>query len=93
MCQSISSLKLSHLTLIYLCYLWKQSDVAGEVLKLLSDDGGKNKIKKHSVYSKSSHFLRNNSINFSWFMCKTDSIGYGEPLVAVLPSFHDINIQ
>ncbi|KAJ4895960.1 biotin/lipoyl attachment domain-containing protein [Raphanus sativus] len=37
------------------------SDVAGEVLKLLSDDG--------------------------------DSIGYGEPLVAVLPSFHDINIQ
>ncbi|KAF8102025.1 hypothetical protein N665_0201s0316 [Sinapis alba] len=37
------------------------SDVAGEVLKLLSDDG--------------------------------DSVGYGEPLVAVLPSFHDINIQ
>ncbi|KFK34856.1 hypothetical protein AALP_AA5G202000 [Arabis alpina] len=37
------------------------SDVAGEVLKLLSNDG--------------------------------DSVGYGEPLVAVLPSFHDINIQ
>ncbi|XP_010516214.1 PREDICTED: uncharacterized protein LOC104791905 [Camelina sativa] len=37
------------------------SDVAGEVLKLLSDDG--------------------------------DSVGYGDPLVAVLPSFHDINIQ
>ncbi|KAG7561052.1 Biotin/lipoyl attachment [Arabidopsis thaliana x Arabidopsis arenosa] len=37
------------------------SDVAGEVLKLLSDDG--------------------------------DSVGYGDPLVAILPSFHDINIQ
>ncbi|KAL1191470.1 Biotin carboxyl carrier protein of acetyl-CoA carboxylase 2 [Cardamine amara subsp. amara] len=37
------------------------SDVAGEVLKLLSDDG--------------------------------DSVGYGDPLVAVLPSFHDINIE
>ncbi|CAN8254487.1 unnamed protein product [Cochlearia groenlandica] len=37
------------------------SDVAGEVIKLLSDDG--------------------------------DSVGYGEPLVAVLPSFHDINIH
>uniref|UniRef100_A0A1J3DJD5 Biotin carboxyl carrier protein of acetyl-CoA carboxylase n=1 Tax=Noccaea caerulescens TaxID=107243 RepID=A0A1J3DJD5_NOCCA len=37
------------------------SDVAGEVLKLLSDDG--------------------------------DSVGYGEPLVAVLPSFHHINIK
>ncbi|ESQ44473.1 hypothetical protein EUTSA_v10006145mg [Eutrema salsugineum] len=38
-----------------------KSDVAGEVLKLLSDDG--------------------------------DTVGYGEPLVAVLPSFHDINIH
>ncbi|KDP44689.1 hypothetical protein JCGZ_01189 [Jatropha curcas] len=36
-----------------------KSDVAGEVLKLLFDDG--------------------------------DAVGYGDPLIAVLPSFHDIN--
>ncbi|XP_010534633.1 PREDICTED: uncharacterized protein LOC104810130 [Tarenaya hassleriana] len=38
-----------------------KSDVAGEVLKVLCDDG--------------------------------DSVGYGDPLVAILPSFHDINIM
>ncbi|KAK9154055.1 hypothetical protein Sjap_001535 [Stephania japonica] len=37
----------------------EQSDVAGEVIKLLYDDG--------------------------------DAIGYGDPLIAVLPSFHGIN--
>ncbi|KAE9588834.1 putative biotin/lipoyl attachment [Lupinus albus] len=38
-----------------------KSDVAGEVLKLLFQDG--------------------------------DAVGYGDPLIAVLPSFHNINIM
>lgn len=64
-----------------------QSDISGEVVKILRKDGGK------SVFRR---FFASNIVEVSLIMAYqftilvTEPVGYGDALIAVLPSFPGI---
>jgi hypothetical protein len=65
-----------------------QSDVSGEVIKILREDGG-----KLGIFG--CFFIFGLFVNFTLsvhihLLCFTDPVGYGDALIVILPSFPGI---
>lgn len=67
-----------------------QSDVSGEVIKILREDGGTFNLFSFSLFKLWLNDLGSSGLAFSCMFFCTEPVGYGDALIAILPSFPGI---